>query len=793
MRLRLLSSLLFLLILPPFAPAAAEDGKGPALDNRLITPLDKLEDHYDVVIAGAGTGGFGAAMQAARMGATVLLLEETDWIGGQMNAAAVTSMDEGPTLVRERGIYRDFVNAVNGHYGQLGINAETAYGFRHICMEPRVGQKILYDMLAEGRTHTKALHVALLTRVTKVVRTGDAVTGVELTSGADIRTLASKILIDATEWGDVIPLTGARYRVGNCLSDAIVPARKIQDLTWTAVIKQYPKGVPAELVMREPPPGYTPAVHQLFLKTLVTGDEIGSKDRPWSWARFIGYRGMPNSEQPDRQEVITRTHMNYNNDYPTSIADVEDPASRQKTLRAAILKTLNLLYYVQTTLGKTDWSVANDEGFDTPYNRAQMDAWIQEQPELAPYRAILHHFSIMAYARESRRIVGLHTLRAAEIERQPRKPTFFTNAVALGDYAVDLHGSKKPELLELDLDPVEDIPMGVFGSHGVGPFAIPFESFIPETLDGFLPAEKNISQSRLANGATRLQPSTMLMGQAAGAIAALSIQLNVRPRNLDPVLVQQSLLEAGDTLYITPYKDVIKASWEWLPIQLVTVRGLMDLKGREFQPNQPLTPEAAAQIFQRGFELQTTFTAPVTRAAFARQLQTALAARQVTLTGMDDIAAAEESLTRLEAATVLAQALVCVSEAKVTGKAKNLAWPAPRAATPVKPEDLEPQLAADLRLLVEHKLIRTYDYWIQHAVEQGACDGKNVAILLTNTARKLQPERPANEALAVCVEAGILSTVDYWQKHAVPGGICAGDNVQTIIRRIAQALVTKKP
>ena len=49
---------------------------------------------YDVVIAGAGTGGFSAAIQAARLGAKVALIEETDWIGGQMAAAGVSTMDE---------------------------------------------------------------------------------------------------------------------------------------------------------------------------------------------------------------------------------------------------------------------------------------------------------------------------------------------------------------------------------------------------------------------------------------------------------------------------------------------------------------------------------------------------------------------------------------------------------------------------------------------------------------------------------------------------------------------------
>src|SRR3546814_13412569 len=67
-----------------------------------------IETGYDIIVAGAGTGGWAAAVQAARMGHKVLMLEETDWIGGQMAAAAVPSMDEAGPQVRERGIYRQF-------------------------------------------------------------------------------------------------------------------------------------------------------------------------------------------------------------------------------------------------------------------------------------------------------------------------------------------------------------------------------------------------------------------------------------------------------------------------------------------------------------------------------------------------------------------------------------------------------------------------------------------------------------------------------------------------------------
>lgn len=520
------------------------------------TPLEKLKSSYDVVIAGGGTGGCGAAVQAARMGCSVLLLEETDWIGGQMNAAAVTSMDEGGTLVRKRGIYREWCGLVAAHYQALGINHMTAYWNSHTCLEPRVGRRLLHVLLGDARGRG-VLDLALRARVTKVMKKGDTITGVEVVNAADKdgppHTIQCRMLIDATEWGDVIPLTGARYRVGNCTSDAIDLTRRVQDNTWTAVVKQYPQGVPEELRIAKAPPGYSDKVHAAFVRTLVDGGKIDSQAKPWNWATFIGYRGMPDSSRAGDSPPITRTHLNFNNDYVASVAEIEDPARRESTNRAMRLKTLHLIYFMQHTLGKTDWSVANDEGYDTPCNRAAIDAWLSERPDLVPYRAMLYHFSIIPYVRESRRIIGLHTMTAREIERKHGRPVQFPHTIALGDYPVDMHGSMSKPWLELDLDRESDIP-DKFGGHGSGPFAIPFESFIPEKVDGFLPAEKNISQSRMVNGATRLQPHTMLMGQAVGAIAALAIQHEVQPRALDPLLVQRVLLDAGCVLTIDSNK-----------------------------------------------------------------------------------------------------------------------------------------------------------------------------------------------------------------------------------------------
>jgi hypothetical protein len=66
---------------------------------------------------------------------------------------------------------------------------------------------------------------------------------------------------------------------------------------------------------------------------------------------------------------------------------------------------------------------------------------------------------------------------------------------------------------------------------------------VPLSTDGLLVCEKNISVSHLANGATRLQPVVMNIGQAAGMAAALSVSLNCQPRDLSVRCIQDALLQ----------------------------------------------------------------------------------------------------------------------------------------------------------------------------------------------------------------------------------------------------------
>ena len=82
----------------------------------------------DVLVVGGGTGGIAAALAAARAtplpgrrGFTVCLLEETDWIGGQLTAQGVPALDEHEHIERFGGTrsYYALREAISDHYRRL--------------------------------------------------------------------------------------------------------------------------------------------------------------------------------------------------------------------------------------------------------------------------------------------------------------------------------------------------------------------------------------------------------------------------------------------------------------------------------------------------------------------------------------------------------------------------------------------------------------------------------------------------------------------------------------------------
>ncbi|MDR2674447.1 MAG: FAD-dependent oxidoreductase, partial [Opitutaceae bacterium] len=543
------------------------------------TPPEKLAASYDIIVAGAGTAGWAAAIQAARLGAKVLLLEESDWIGGQMAAAAVTSMDEQGCWdkfpVRERGLYKEFHESITNYYCTHDKDPYRAYYSwpvqREGGYEPKVARAILYAFIANERAQGRTLDLATGATITAVAKTNDCITGVTITHGVaqTNKNIACKVLIEATEYGDILPLAKVPYRLGAGKSGNLDPECPVQSHTWLAVIREYPGGLPEHLRIPAPPPGYEP---KRYRKTQLHGRLIwGSPGKDYKGPRtyrvLLAWRGMADIDSPSTGLATENRHTQAGlnggyQDYPVNVRSIEDSHARRDAERDGIYRTLSIVYYLQQ-LG-LDWGLAEDEGYDTPCNRRMMAAR-NLRPDLLP---IARRLPCHPYVRESRRAIGLYTLKTADMGRF-ENAAHFQNSVAMGDYFMDIDHGKTAAFVEKDLDPERPAREG-------GPFQIPFEVFIPRTTDGLVLAEKNISQSRIVNGATRLQPVTMLNGQAAGAIAAHAVLGNLQPRAVNPIAVQATLLAARANLIQRWHEDLPHGSPLWQAVQLLSLHNVID-------------------------------------------------------------------------------------------------------------------------------------------------------------------------------------------------------------------------
>jgi len=108
-------------------------------------------------------------------------------------------------------------------------------------------------------------------------------------------------------------------------------------------------------------------------------------------------------------------------------------------------------------------------------------------------------------------------------------------------------------------------------------------------------------------------------------------------------------------------------------------------------------------------------------------------------------------------------------------------------ADPSSPTAPDSQLLADVKVLVEKKIVDSPDYWLANAAKGKQCDGKMVEPLLLNMARAFEPANTRAESLRVLVARKILASPAYWEERATAGRMCAGDSVRTVIRNFVRA------
>ena len=484
----------------------------------------------DVLVVGASASGIAAGIQSARMGAQTIIAEPGTWLGGMITAAGVCAFDGNHNL--PSGIFGEFRSALYKVYG--GPNKVSTGWVSNTLFEPHVGDSIFKSMVAS----TRNLSVQYQFRFHKTILENGMIKGAEFTktqTGEKVLIYAKQV-IDATELGDVLANAGVPYDLGmesNEITKENVhkgPSNNIvQDITYVAILKDYGIGKDCTIVR---PANYDPAE---FDGACTDYYFDKSKQKPSVDAqKMLNYGKLPNNK-------YMINWPGYGNDIYLNIVEMNE-ADRNRELQKAKEQTLRFVYFIQHQLGFKHLGFADDE-YPTP-----------------------DRFPIIPYHRESRRVKGLVRMDLHHIARpfQLENP-FYRTGIAVGDYPIDHHHKKNP-LAPQHLD-----------FYGVPSFNIPLGALIPVNTNGLIVAEKSISVTNVVNGTTRLQAIALLIGQAAGTIAATAAKENTTAAKVSVRKVQESLLASN--AYIMPYFDVPVLHPHFEAVQKIGATGILKGQG----------------------------------------------------------------------------------------------------------------------------------------------------------------------------------------------------------------------
>ncbi|HET8550638.1 MAG TPA: FAD-dependent oxidoreductase [Bryobacteraceae bacterium] len=496
----------------------------------------------DVAIIGGGVGGCAAALAATRNGMHVIMSDETDWIGGQLTSQAVPP-DEHPWIEQFgcTAAYRAYRNAVRGYYRRNfrltpELRARTTFNpgggsVSRLTHEPRVSLAVLEEMLAPevggGR-----LKVLLRHRPVAADTDRDTVRSVTLRSldSSAERIIHAAYFLDATEQGDLLPLTRTEFVTGfesrRDTGEPHAPEQAQPDNIQAFTVCFAIDYRPGEDHVIDRPAEYA------FWR-----DYVPQLRPPWpgrllSWSmsdpRTLKTRAVTFSPEPERsnpgaglnlwiyRRIAARSHfvagayesdislINWpQNDYWLGNLHNVGEAGASRHLARAKQLSLSLLYWMQTEAprpdGGTGWKAL----------RLRHDQ-VGTGDGLAKY----------PYIRESRRIRAEFTVVEQHVGTEARgKDTaeVFPDSVGVGSYRIDLHPSSGGDNY-IDISSL--------------PFQIPLGALIPRRVENLIAAGKNIGVTHITNGCYRLHPVEWNIGEAAGALAAHCVATKQQPRRV---------------------------------------------------------------------------------------------------------------------------------------------------------------------------------------------------------------------------------------------------------------------
>ncbi len=573
---------------PPIMPAAVPlpSGDGANLDDtgrptvaRVIEESERAAIDVDVCVYGGTSGGVVAAVQAARMGKRVVLVEPGRHLGG-MTSGGLSAVDIGePRSVG--GIAREYFSTLVARYGKtlrwdqpfVGQGGPATGGAYSI--EPHVAEQVFEALVREAGV--AVLRDARLAAVRK-----DATRIVELTTD-DGRTVRARMFLDTTYEGDLLAAAGVGYTVmreGNArygetyngihyaekyrprvahampgangrvpggqgvwdrdfpLDPYVVPGDPASGLlSLVSAGDPGTPGDPAPGVMAycfrlclstaddrlpiEPPPDYDPKTYELVARfiaaCLKNGDDM---DLRW----FSKHDPLPNEKWDFNTATFGGNLPGASWEWPEATHD----------RRAEIARDLEHYHRGLLHFLATDPRVPAKV-------RADMARFGLPRDEFTDRGGWPHQ----VYVREGRRMIGDLVLTEHHTFGREVAP----RSIGLGSYGTDIH-----EIRRIVRDGVVIREGKVAGGRGgFGPYQIGYGAIVPKAGECVnLLATFALSASHSAFASIRMEPVFMVTSQSAATAACLAIDGAVGVQEVDYEALRVRLLADGQVLSWPP-------------------------------------------------------------------------------------------------------------------------------------------------------------------------------------------------------------------------------------------------
>ena len=525
-----------------------------------FTGLAFAQESADVIVYGSTPGGFCAAIAAAREGASVILLEPTDHVGG-VNTGGLCFSDSNQTVRSTvMGLFDEWHRRIEADYQKRGVSLPYKVSVKDHTpwtYEPHVAMRTTLAMLEEAKVRVLTHRI-----VQSVSKDKTRITMLRTNQGD----FTAKVFVDASYEGDLLAAAGVNWTIGR---------EGRTEFGESLAGKQYGTGLPPGAKRKMPISGFDETGRPL---PLITTTDAGPDDAGDGNVMIYSFRlcltanpenrvpmPAPTNYDPARFEVVRRhlqsggggvgfdpyplpgDKLDGNNSIGGQFSlglsgacngwSESDPEGRKLIWEAHKQYTLEFYHFLTT-------DPAVPEAARKKF--ASIGLCKDEFPDSG-------HFSPALYVREGRRMKGMYMLTQNDIMQSPQKD----DAIAVSSFPIDSHDCQRIALKDGGVINEGTMLVRMEGRKHGYPYHIPYRSILPQATESEnLLVPVALSCSHVAISSIRVEPTWMILGQSAGIAAALSAREDIPVQKLPYSLLRERLLAQKQVLDLPVLPDL---------------------------------------------------------------------------------------------------------------------------------------------------------------------------------------------------------------------------------------------